>query len=302
MEKIGRLNRIFIAALVMAIAFGAALTASTHAGAQANADTGNRKPDPAHPVVSAIKASSIVLATTPDTTAEVRIDASTLVVKDGRFASISALKVGDRVQVNPSVALPNGLEKKAASSANAPSATQPAPQNPTGDPDKNNPEQNRSPDPGPVGGENPSNSVGTSPPAQNPTGDPDKSAIEPAGSMPATTDAGSPVSAASGTTASLLWVSTTDDVLLSGVVRWVGGDTVIVHTPGVAYSEYAIHTTGATGYQRLTSPGASPTAGSSADVKVGTTLLILGQDGPVNNRGFFTTKAILLLPTSDKTR
>src|SRR6478609_7430413 len=110
-------NAGIVSVLSLALALGAGIASSMSVGAQSQPYVGNDKPDPSHPIVSSISGNRVILNITPDATREVLIDASTMVLKDGKFAGISSLQVGDRVQVNPRISLPSGLEGSSGASA-----------------------------------------------------------------------------------------------------------------------------------------------------------------------------------------
>jgi hypothetical protein len=286
-------NAGLISVLSLALALGAGLASSMSVGAQGQTDTGNDKPDPSQPIVRSISGKSIVVAITPDYNSEVPVDASTLVVKDGKFASMSALKVGDKVQVDPRITLPNGLEGHGTSSAapQAPSQGDPS------DPDKKLVDEGRTEE----GSGQPDAPGGTALPntPQNPE-DPDKPATNSpdTGLLP-----GEGNGSATASTVSVIWVtSSNSDQLLGGVVHWAQGDTAVLSLPGVAYSEYVIHTTSSTGYQKMLSAGATPSAVNASDLSVGSSVIVLGVDGGSDNAGFFTAKAVLVLPASGKLR
>lgn len=289
-------NAGIVSVLSLALALGAGIASSMSVGAQSQAYVGNDKPDPSHPIVSSISGTSVILNITPDSTREVLIDASTLVLKDGMFAGISALQVGDRVQVNPRVSLPNGLEGSSGGSATqaAPSQADPA------NPDKSQ-----------LGGSNGSgagqpdaNTGPTSPNAPVAPLDPNKknnsAPPPPSAGGGQTADDGSVVGAPSA--ANMLWVTSNNDQLLGGVVHWTQDGTAILNIPHVGYSEFVIHTSSSTGYQKMASPGTAPEAASTADMTVGTSVVVLGSDGAPDNAGYFTAKAILILPASGKLR
>ncbi|MEP6775670.1 MAG: hypothetical protein ABJA50_08750 [Chloroflexota bacterium] len=289
-------NAGMVSVLSLALALGAGIASSVSVGAQSQPYVGNAKPDPSHPIVSSISGNSVVLNITPDATREVLIDASTLVLKDGKFAGVSALQVGDRVQVNPRISLPNGLEGSSGGSAAqaAPSQADPA------NPDKSQ-----------LGGSNGSGSGqpdaktgATSPNAPvaplDPNNKNNNAPPPPSSGGGQTADDGSVVGAPAAT--NVIWVTSNNDQLLGGVVHWAQDGTAILNIPGVGYSEYVIHTSNSTGYQKMASAGTAPEAATAADMKVGTSVVVLGSDGAPDNAGYFTAKAILVLPASGKLR
>jgi len=288
-------NAGIVSVLGLALALGGGIASSMSAGAQNQPYVGNDKPDPSHPVVSSISGNNLVLNITPDTTREVLVDASTVVVKDGKFAGISALQVGDRVQVNPGITLPNGLEGGSGGSAAHAAPSQADPANPDksqlggsnengqGQPDANTGTTSPS---APVAPLDPNNKNTTTQPPSSGGGQ--------------TADDGSIIGAPSA--ANVIWVTSNNDQLLGGVVHWAQNGTAILNIPGVGYSEYVIHTSDATGYQKMTSAGAATEAATAADMKVGTSVVVLGSDGAPDNAGYFTAKAILVLPASGKLR
>ena len=286
-------NAGILSVLSLALALGVGIASSMSVGAQSQPYVGNDKPDPSHPIVSSISGNSVTLNITPDSTREVLVDASTIVLKDGKFAGISALQVGDRVQVNPRISLPNGLEGGSGGSAAqaAPSQADPA------NPDKSQ-----------LGGSNANgqgqpdaNAGATSPNAPTAPLDPNNknnTAPPPSAGGGQTADDGSVVGAPSA--ANMIWVTSNNDQLLGGVVHWAQNGTAILNIPGVGYSEYVIHTSDTTGYQKMTSAGTAPEAATAADMNVGTSVVVLGSDGAPDNAGYFTAKAILILPASGK--
>ena len=287
-------NAGILGVLSFALALGGGLTSSLSAGAQSQTYVGNDKPDPSHPIVSSISGNSVTLNITPDSTREVPVDASTIVLKDGKFAGISALQVGDRVQVNPRISLPSGLE-----GGSGPSAAQAAPsQADPANPDKSqlggsNANGQGQPDANTGAGSPNAPTVPLDPNNKNNTTPPPPSA---GGGQ--TADDGSVVGAPSA--ANMIWVTSNNDQLLGGVVHWAQNGTAILNIPGVGYSEYVIHTSDTTGYQKMASAGTAPETATAADMNVGTTVVVLGSDGAPDNAGYFTTKAILILPASGK--
>jgi hypothetical protein len=298
-------NAGILGVLSLALALGGGLTGSMSAGAQSQTYVGNEKPDPSHPIVASISSDQVVLAITPDATREVRVDASTLVLKDGKFAGVSALEVGDRVQIDPSITLPNGLAGRDGSEEqSAPSAASQAPaQVPAANPDKAG--QNA----GSTGSGGSSGQVAggegtTSPSAPEAPLDPNNknttTSPPPSAGGGQTADDGSIIGAPSA--ANVIWVTSDSDQVLGGVVHWEQNGTAILNIPGVGYSEYAIHTSDATSYQKMTSAGTAPEAATAADMKVGTSVVVLGRDNAPDNAGYFTAKAILILPDGGKLR
>ena len=289
-------NAGIVSVLSLALALGAGIASSMSAGAQSQTYVGNDKPDPSHPIISSITGNSVILNITPDATREVRIDASTVVLKDGKFVGISALQVGDKVQVNPRISLPSGLEGSSGGPAAPAAPSQANPANPNkpglGGSNENRPSQ---PD---------ANTGSTSPRTPAAPLDPNnKNKIAPAPSSSGggqTADNGSVVVAPSAAT--VIWVTSNDDQLLGGVVHWAQDGTAILNIPGVGYSEYVIHTSDTTGYQKMASAGTAPEAANASDMKVGTSVVVLGSDGGPDNAGYFTAKAILVLPASGKLR
>jgi len=288
-------NAGIVSVLSLALALGAGIASSMSVGAQSQPYVGNDKPDPSHPIVSSISGNSVILNITPDATREVTVDASTIVLKDGKFAGISALQAGDRVQVNPRITLPNGLEGSSGPSASqtAPSQADPA------NPDKSQlggsngsgagqalPGEGSTSNNAPVAPVDPNNKNSGSPPA-------------PSGSGQVGGDGGA---GATPSAADMIWVTSNNEQLLGGVVHWAQNGTAILNIPGVGYSEYVIHTSGTTSYQGLSSPGAAPETANADDMKVGTSVVVLGSDGAPGNGGYFTAKAILILPVSGKLR
>lgn len=298
-------NAGIVSVLSLALALGAGIASSMSAGAQSQTYVGNDKPDPSHPIVSSITGNSVILAVAPNTSREVRVDASTVVLKDGKFAGVSALEVGDKVQVNPRITLPSGLEGRDGSEGHSVSSAVPAApsQADPANPDKSGQSSGSNGSSGssgqPAGGEG-----STSPTAPTAPLDPNnknKSAPSPSSSGGGqTADNGSVVVAPSAAT--VIWVTSNDDQLLGGVVHWAQDGTAILNIPGVGYSEYVIHTSDATGYQKMASAGTAPEAANASDMKVGTSVVVLGSDGGPDNAGYFTAKAILVLPASGKLR
>lgn len=289
-------NAGIVSVLSLALALGAGIASSMSVGAQSQPYVGNDKPDPSHPIVSSISGNSVVLNITPDSTREVLIDASTMVLKDGKFAGISSLQVGDRVQVNPRISLPSGLEGSSGASAAqaAPSQADPA------NPDKSQLGGSN----GNAQGQTDANTGSTSPNAPVAPLDPNNknntTPPPPSSGGGQTADDGSVIGAPSA--ANLIWVTSNNDQLLGGVVHWAQNGTAILNIPGVGYSEYVIHTSDTTGYQKMASAGTAPEAATAADMKVGTSVVVLGSDGAPDNAGYFTAKAILVLPASGKLR
>ena len=289
-------NAGIVSVLSLALALGAGVASSMSVGAQSQPYVGNDKPDPSHPIVSSISGNSVILNITPDATREVPVDASTIVLKDGKFTGISALQAGDRVQVNPRITLPNGLEGSSGPSASQAAPSQADPANPdksqvggsngsgSGQPDANTGADSPN---APVALMDPNNKNNTTPPPPSSGGG-------------QTADDGSVVGAPAAT--NMIWVTSNNDQLLGGVVHWAQNGTAILNIPGVGYSEYVIHTSSTTGYQGLSSPGAVPETASADDMKVGTSVVVLGSDGAPDNAGYFTAKAILILPASGKLR
>ena len=115
-----------------------------------------------------------------------------------------------------------------------------------------------------------------------------------------TADDGSVVGAPSA--ANVIWVTSNNDQLLGGVVHWAQNGTAILNIPGVGYSEYVIHTSDTTGYQKMTAAGTAPETATAVDMNVGSSVVVLGSDGAPDNAGYFTAKAILLLPASGELR
>lgn len=282
-----------ISTLSLALALGLGFASSMSAGAQGNTATSNEKPDPAHPIVRSINGKSLVVAVTPDYNREVTVDASTLVVKDGKFTNISALKVGDVVQLDVHTSLPNGLEGHGTASAAPQAPAQPDdPANPdkSGDPGRN---QDASGQPDAAGGTTAPNTSQAPPdPNHKENGVPTDAAPLP----------GEGNANQSSTAASVILVTSGSDVVYSGVVHWAQGDTIVLNTPNVAYSEYVIHTATNTGYQQLSSVGAAISSAKAADLKVGASVVVLGTDGGSSNPGFFTANAVLVVPSSMKLR
>lgn len=289
-------NAGIVSVLSLALALGAGIASSMSVGAQSQPYVGNDKPDPSHPIVSSISGNSVVLNITPDSTREVLIDASTMVLKDGKFAGMSSLQVGDRVQVNPRISLPSGLEGSSGASAAqaAPSKADPA------NPDKSQLGGSN----GNAQGQTDANTGSTSPNAPVAPLDPNNknntTPPPPSSGGGQTADDGSVIGAPSA--ANLIWVTSNNDQLLGGVVHWAQNGTAILNIPGVGYSEYVIHTSDTTGYQKMASAGTAPEAATAADMKVGTSVVVLGSDGAPDNAGYFTAKAILVLPASGKLR
>jgi len=289
-------NAGIVSVLSLALALGAGIASSMSVGAQSQPYVGNDKPDPSHPIVSSISGNSVILNITPDSTREVLIDASTMVLKDGKFAGISSLQVGDWVQVNPRISLPSGLEGSSGASAAQAAPSQADPANPDksklggsngdaqGQPDAN--AGATSPN-APVAPLDPNNKNTTAPPPPSAGGG-------------QTADYGSVVGAPSA--ANMIWVTSNSDQLLGGVVHWAQNGTAILNIPGVGYSEYVIHTSDTTGYQKMASAGTAPEAATATDMNVGTSVVVLGSDGAPDNAGYFTAKAILVLPASGKLR
>lgn len=300
-------NAGFVSVLSLALALGAGIASSMSVGAQSQPYVGSDKPDPSHPIVSSITGNSVILNITPDSTREVLIDASTMVLKDGKFAGISALQAGDRVQVNPRITLPNGLEGRDGSEErSASSVPSDAPsQSPAANPDKSGQSAGSNGSGGsdgssgqPAGGEG---AVSPVPPVAplDPKSKTNTASPAPSSQTQSGGDGGV-VSAPSA--ANVIWVTSNNDQLLGGVVHWAQNGTTILNIPGVGYSEYVIHTTDTTGYQKMASAGTAPEAATAADMKVGTSVVVLGSDGAPDKAGYFTAKAILVLPASGKLR
>jgi hypothetical protein len=276
-----------VSMLSLALALGVGVASSMSVGAQNQTNVGNDKLDPMHPAISSITSNSIILNIAPNTTREVLIDASTMVLKDGKFAGVSVLEVGDEVQVNPRITLPNGLEGHGASPA-APSQADPA------IPDKSGQNGNAN-----GSGQTRGNEGSTS--HSTPAATPDlKSGIPPASTGASTKPGEGNTKGA--TPATLIWVTSGNDRLLGGVVHWAQNGTIVLNIPRVGYSEYVIHTSNATGYQKIASEGMAPEAANAADMKVGTPVVVLGSDGGPGNEGYFTANTILVLPASGKMR
>lgn len=284
-------NAGIVSVLSLALALGAGIASSMSVGAQSQPYVGNDKPDPSHPIVSSISGNSVILAITPNINREVLIDASTIVAKDGRFAGISVLQVGDKVQVDPRITLPNGLEGGNGASA-ASSQANPA-----------------STDTSQLGGSNGSSGDATGGQGSGSHSTP-VAPLDPNNknnnAPPSTTDTsqggGDGGAAGVPSAANMIWVTSNNDQLLGGVVHWTQDGTAILNIPNVGYSEFVIHTSSSTGYQKMASPGTAPEAATAADMKVGTSVVVLGSDGAPDNAGYFTAKAILVLPASGKLR
>jgi hypothetical protein len=281
-------NAGIVSVLGLALALGAGFASSMSVGAQSQTNTGNDKPDPMHPAISSISDNSITINIAPNSTREVPIDASTVVLKDGVFAGVSVLQVGDEVQVNPRITLPNGLEGHSASPA-APSQADPA------IPDKSGQTGNAS-----GSGQSRGNEGSTV--HSTPAATPDLKNSVPPASTNASAKPGEGNTKGATPAATLIWVTSGNDKLLGGVVHWAQNGTVILNIPRVGYSEYVIHTSDATGYQKIASAGMAVEAANAADMKVGTSVVVLGSDGGPSNEGYFAAKAILVLPASGKMR
>jgi hypothetical protein len=280
-------NAGIVSVLSLVLVLGAGIASSMSVGAQSQASMGNDKPDPMHPAISSISNNSITLNIAPNSTREVPIDASTVVLKNGVFGGVSVLQVGDEVQVNPKITLPNGLEGHGASPA-APSQADPA------IPDKSGQNGN-----GSGSGQRRGNEGSTV--HSTPAATPDLKNNVPPASTNASVKPGEGITKRA-TPATLIWVTSGNDRLLGGVVHWAQNGTIVLNIPRVGYSEYVIHASNATGYQKIASEGMAPEAANAADMKVGTPVVVLGSDGGPGNEGYFTANTILVLPASGKMR
>lgn len=292
MEKSVIRNSGVVAVLGIALALGAAIGGSVPASAQ-DSRTTNGSTRSIQPI-TAISGSTLTLAVDNKTTRQVRTDASTIVFKNGALSSVSALKVGDKVEVNPAATLPSGSANRSTpggeGAGNGSSAGRPS--NVPSGPDPNKDEMPGAGASGGAGsgaGGSGGESQGSTPPSSNrppnqTPGDPQKDAPSSSSGAPAA--------------ARLLWVQSGTEKLVGGTVRSVKGNAVTLYAPGFANSNYVVQVANTTAFKRFQTQTGAPLNATLANVQPGMSVVVLGVD---KTGGVFAAKAVVIYPAPSYT-
>jgi hypothetical protein len=230
-----------------------------------------------------IQGGILTLSLAPGRIVQVSTNAGTIVL-NGDLSTVASLRIGDTVMVNPHFSMPasgaQAGEDVGGRSRSAQPASRAAGRNSgdlkVGGPGERRP--NTPPSPGEDGGSGgPGSSNGSSGP-----GDKDKPADPNPNTPPPQANEDSP-SPAGPIAASIIWVQGGSDVLTAGVVQSVVDGRITLQARSRIFT---VTTTSSTVYTTASGASTSPGAATSASVKLGGTLVVLGtvagKDSPLS--------------------
>jgi hypothetical protein len=240
--------------------------------------------------------------TTPNRPLHLRVDASTVILK-GEFSSITALRVGDAVVIDPTFSVASsttstGVAPGTGSSAGAPASTG------TGNSHAgragasgNSGPGTTAPGPGQAAQPStPAQSAGGAAPGRPPATSPGSTANTQS-QTPIAGQPGHPAARTPVRIARLIWVPQKGETLTSGSVQSASAGRVTLQAGSSTFTALVDRSTA---LRRVDTTGGHVLSATAADIQPGKMLLILGTAAP--NSDTITAKAILVQPQSPGTR